>query len=253
LDNIKIMVVTHKMSQMPEEFDLYVPTLVGGNKDSLQYDSFFRDDTGDNISRKNKNYCELTALYWAWKNLDTDAIGLIHYRRAFISKINNNAFISRNELEDMLNKVDVILPQKRNYYIENTWDHYKHNHYEKDMIEVRKIIQSKYPEYLDDFNAVMKEKKSHRFNMMVMKKDVLDQYCSWLFSILFELEGRIDITEYDDYQARVYGFISERLLDVWIEKNEVKYNELPCRFLEKQNWLKKGSKFIFNKLSGGIK
>ncbi|TXT69406.1 DUF4422 domain-containing protein [Enterococcus gallinarum] len=246
------MVVTHKMSDMPKEQDLYVPTLVGENKNSLVYDVCFRDDVGENIARKNRNYCELTALYWAWKNLDADIIGLVHYRRAFLSKYNKNLFPTKNELEDILDKVDAILPKKRNYYIENTWSHYKHNHYEKDLMEVKNIIQNKYPNYIGIFDKVMKEKKSHRFNMLIMKKELLDNYCSWLFDILFELEKKIDISDYDDYQARVFGFISERLLDVWIDQNEILYDELPYKFLEKQNWIKKGSKFVVNKFGRGV-
>ena len=76
-----IMSVTHKKYWMPED-ELYMPVQVGFNEPL----GFARDNTGENISEKNKNYCELTALYWGWKNLKADYIGLDHYRRHFSIK-----------------------------------------------------------------------------------------------------------------------------------------------------------------------
>ena len=81
----------------------------------------------------------------------------------------------------------------------------------------------------------MERTKLHILNMFVMKKQLFDEYCKWLFSILFELERRIDISGYNQYEARVFGFISERLLNVWLEKQQLKVKELPVVFLEKQN------------------
>ncbi|EMF0416486.1 DUF4422 domain-containing protein, partial [Enterococcus faecium] len=140
-NNIKIMVVTHKESPMPENQELYVPTLVGPNKDKLKYKIFFRDDQGeDNITERNPNFCELTALYWAWKNLDADYIGLVHYRRLLMDPKDHSVAIDQTQLDQMINQgVEVILPVKRNYYIETTWSHYEHNHNINDLIEVKNI------------------------------------------------------------------------------------------------------------------
>lgn len=245
--NIKIMVVTHKEAPMPTNKELYIPTLVGGNKDNLSYDISYRDDEGDNISEKNPNYCELTAMYWAWKNLNVDYIGLVHYRRLFMSQVNTSEVVNQDELESLFDKVEVILPQKRNYYIETTFSHYKNNHNIKDLMEVRNIIEEKYPNDLSSFDKVMKHRKSHRFNMLLMKKQRYSEYSEWLFDILFELEKRIDISDYDSYQSRIYGFISERLLDVWLDAYNIEYGELPVKFTENQNWLRKGLKFLKNK------
>ncbi|HAQ4990232.1 DUF4422 domain-containing protein [Enterococcus faecium] len=246
------MVVTHKEAPMPENKELYVPTLVGPNKDMLKYETFFRDDQGeDNITEKNPNFCELTALYWAWKNLDADFIGLVHYRRLLMNPNDHSVAIDQAQLDQMINQgVEVILPVKRNYYIETTWSHYEHNHNINDLIEVKNILGEQYPEYLESFDKVMGRKKSHRFNMLIMKKNRFDAYSKWLFDILFELEKRVDISDYDAYQARIFGFISERLLDVWLEANEVVYEEVPFKFTEKQNWVKKGTKFILKKVGG---
>lgn len=89
--NLKILVVTHKSYWMPDE-NIYLPIFVGTNKSDR---NFLRDNEGDNISYKNKNYCELTAIYWAWKNLKLDKydyIGLCHYRRYFTGKIKKKYF-----------------------------------------------------------------------------------------------------------------------------------------------------------------
>lgn len=241
------MVVTHKEAPMPVDKRLYVPTLVGKNKDKLIYDVCYRDDQGQNIAEKNPNYCELTALYWAWKNLDADYIGLVHYRRLFMGEINTKEIVNQEELDRLLDSVDVLLPRKRNYYIENTWSHYKNNHNISDLIELRNIIEEKFPGDIPSFDKVMKNVKSHRFNMLIMKKDKFDAYSKWLFELLFELEKRIDISNYDAYQSRIYGFLSERLLDVWLDAYDIAYEELPFKFTEKQNWLVKGTKFIINK------
>ena len=84
---VKIVVATHKKYIMPTD-SMYVPIHVGaegkkdsnGNKLDLGY---IKDNTGNNISKKNASFCELTGLYWAWKNLDADFVGLVHYRRHF--------------------------------------------------------------------------------------------------------------------------------------------------------------------------
>ena len=90
----------------------------------------------------------------------------------------------------------------------------------------------------------MKRTSAHMFNMFIMKKELADKYCEWLFSILKELEERVDVTKYDDFQARLFGRVSELLLDVWIEKNKLPYTEIPYMHMEDVNWFNKGIKFI---------
>ena len=83
--------------------------------------------------------------------------------------------------------------------------------------------------------------------MFIMKKELLDSYCQWLFDILFELEKRLDISDYSANDKRVFGFVSERLMDVWIGTNQVEYQEMPVIFMEKQNWVVKGGNFLKRK------
>lgn len=91
---------------------------------------------------------------------------------------------------------------------------------------------------------------AHMFNMFVMRRDLYDDYMQWMFSILFELEKRVDITGWDTYESRIYGFVSELLLDVWLEKNQIDYLESNVSFMEEQDWIKKGGAFLKRKLFG---
>ena len=90
----------------------------------------------------------------------------------------------------------------------------------------------------------MKSTKGHRFNMLVMKRPLLDRYCAWLFDVLFELEKRLDISAYSSYDRRVFGFVGERLLDVWIRANGIPYAELPVLHTESQHWPTKIIRFL---------
>ncbi|WP_278402404.1 MULTISPECIES: DUF4422 domain-containing protein [Megamonas] len=251
--NIKFLVATHKKYWMPKD-EIYLPIQVG--KEGKQDLGYIGDNTGDNISTKNSNYCELTAIYWAWKNLEADYIGLVHYRRYFTKHNFRNCekkkqdILTKNDFENILKDVDIIVPDKRKYYIETNRSHYNHAHYKKDLNETENIIKEIYPEYSIAFNKVMNRTWAHMFNMFIMRKDYFDEYCEWLFTILFELEKRIDISNYTVMEARVFGFISELLLDVWLETKQIKYREVNVSFIEKQNWLKKGYLFLKRKFIG---
>lgn len=237
---------------MPDD-DVYLPLYVGSEGKAVL--GYIGDNTGDNISAKNANYCELTGLYWAWKNIKCGYIGLCHYRRYFSNRNlhTNNAekkktvILHRVDYEKLLQEYDVILPVKRNYYIETVRSQYEHAHNKRDLDEAEKIVSELYPEYSKAFNKVMDRTKLHILNMFAMKKVLFDEYCNWLFSILFELEKRVDISSYNQYEARVFGFIAERLFNVWLEKQQLKVKEMPVINLEKVNWVKKINKFLIRK------
>lgn len=251
MDDVRIVVAAHKPYWMPED-PVYFPLQVGrAGKPDLGMPG---DDTGDNISAKNPNYCELTGLYWAWKNLGAAYIGLVHYRRHFSSGClfgdKKARVIGGEELRRALASCDVLLPRARHYWIETNYSQYAHAHHAVDLDTTRDILAERYPAYLAAFDATMKRTFGHRFNMLVMSREKLDAYCTWLFDVLFELERCLDISAYSPNDARVFGFVSERLLDVWLETNGIAYRELPYVFLEKQNWLLKGGRFLKRKLTG---
>lgn len=249
MKNIKIIIATHKNYKMPND-GLYLPLQVGAEgKPDIGYQT---DNTGENISKKNPYYCELTGLYWAWKNLDCDYLGLAHYRRHFKGKSfpfkeKFKSILTEPQLEKKLKKCDVLLSKKRHYYIETNRSQYLHAHHEIGLIETENIIKKYYPDYLDSWNRVMKKKSGHRFNMFIMKKTLADKYCLWLFDILEKVEERIDLSEWDKSEQRVFGYLSERLLDVWLDKNNIDYKDIKYMFMEKQIWIKKGWNFIRRK------
>lgn len=247
--DIKIIVATHKKYWMPSE-DIYLPLHVGKKgKMDLGYQG---DDTGDNISEKNAHYCELTGLYWAWKNLRAEYKGLAHYRRHFMMKgvkgTKEEKVMTREQLEKLLLKSDIVLPNPRNYFIETNYNQYVHAHHAEDLDYTRQILVEKYPEYVKEYDKTMKSTIGHRFNMFIMKEELFDQYCAWMFDVLFMLEERLDISDYSAYDARVFGFVSERLLDIWLQTNNLKYIDTPVEFMEKQNWLIKGTNFLKRKM-----
>lgn len=249
---VTVLIATHKKYQMPKD-DMYLPLHVGAKgKEKLGY---ITDDTGNNISEKNPYFCELTGIYWAWKNLNSDYIGLAHYRRHFASRTINkadlfNSVLSIEETNELLKNNDIIVPKLRKYYIENLYSHYEHTMYIEPLDITGKIIEEKYPEYKKEFNKLHKRTGAHMFNMFIMKKDKFDEYCKWLFDILFELEKRVDNSKYDSFHARFYGRVSELLLDVWLNTNEYPYKEIKVISMEKVNWWKKGTSFLKAKFCG---
>lgn len=217
-----IYIATHKKFEEPK-LDGYRVLQVGAEgKPDLEYQ---RDNTGDHISEKNANYCELTGLYWIWKNSNDDYKGLVHYRRYFGSSNLTNkksAIYSYEQMRKFLKDADIVLP-----YIE----YFKQNAKEEILIhcctidifdKLRQILEEKYPEYIRTFDQYFAQNGSTLFNMLFCQREIFDQYCSWLFSILFELEKSVDLKQLNAYQQRLYGFLAERLLNVWVIKNELK-------------------------------
>lgn len=250
--DIKVIVATHKKADMPTD-QIYYPVQVGAL--GKKYIGYQKDCKGDNISAKNPTYCELTGMYWAWKNLPADYIGLVHYRRLFRRhefcwKQNLDTVLTKAEAEEILQECDVILPKKRNYLIETVYSHYCHTHHQRDLDEAAQVLKELYPDYYPVYLQTINRTSAHMFNMFIMKRDKFDAYCEWMFPILEELETRLDLTGYTPFEARVYGRISELLLDVWIEKNEIVYEELPVAYIGTVRWDKKIIGFLRAKFLG---
>lgn len=177
--------------------------------------SGLRDDTGENISEKNRLYCELTALYWIWKNglEDRDYYGLFHYRRQL-------ELTPKDLFRLGLGEIDVVLPFPR-LHEPDMREH--HTRYVKDgdwdaMLRALKELR---PEYFKAFQEISKEPYLYNYNIMVAKRQVWEDYCSWLFPVLKQIElertgqGRAD---------RYIGYLAENLLTVYFRFHETRLN-----------------------------
>ena len=145
---------------------------------------------------------------------------------------------------------DGLLPNLRHYYIETLYDHYDHTCHVEPLDITGDIIREQFPAYAPAFDRLKSRTGAHMFNMLVLRGEHLDAYCTWLFAILFELERRVDASRYDSFHARFFGRISELLLDVWLEQNPLDVVEVPVVSMEPVNWVKKGGSFLAAKLFG---
>lgn len=192
--------------------------MVGYNK---YEDVLCEQNMMDNITEKNPNYCELTAIYALHKNTMDSFYGIEHYRRCFCDSYGN--MLSEKKSKRIIEKGKIILPI-RCTMMSNNYLSYSMHHYQKDLEVVRDIIMQDYKEYAKTFDLVMCSNKMSCFNMIMCSGEIFHSYCTWLFEILGKCENKIDVNSYSLYQARVFGFLSERLLNVWIIKNIPKHN-----------------------------
>ena len=250
MNTCKIFVVTHKKFEVPKD-KLFIPIQVGVSED-LKLSRGIRDNNGDNISEKNSSYCELTALYWIWKNIkDVQYIGLCHYRRYFANNSWNKSeanFINEQQILETLKTYDVIVPEEMTitknvasfYYVQGAGR-------KKDLDKLVEIVEQKCPEYKSSLNQVLNSSKAYYCNMAIMSKDKFDAYCEWLFDILFELEGVTDLTGYSIAEKRIYGYLSEILLNVWIDYNDLKVKQVSVVNTEMKlkDYIKNNIKYIF--------
>lgn len=239
----KILVCCHKQDVYAKP-EPYFPIQVGKALSSVDL-GIQGDDTGDNISAKNASYCELTGMYWAWKNLkDVDVIGLCHYRRYFdFHKQCQGPKPYKAYPSESFESVDLSVPDSvisnvlngqayaampRNYR-GNLMVEYCTSHVSDDFRVLRQVIkETQSPEIHEAFFQIFyQNNKLSHFNMFLMNWRDFDAYCSWLFPILQAVEERTDISHYNSIQKRIYGYMAERLLNVWLLASSLKVRRLP--------------------------
>lgn len=251
-----VLVCTHKdfTYQLP---DIYKPIVGGASLRKLTNDEdLLKDNVGDNISDKNPYYSELTALYWGYKHLEYDTLGLVHYRRYFKGKekavVNGKRIkvLSDQQINDYLSRYDLIVPKKRHYVIETLYSHYCRTLKSEPMIALESVLKEKYPEYLDEFYSLKKRRSAHMFNMMVARKEFLSKYLEFLFSILKDIEPKINSSSWNQYEKRYMGSVAELLLDIYLRKNYVEYKETKVEQLIPLANFKKGIKYLKAKIFG---
>ncbi len=224
----KIFVMTHKVFERPKD-RMYVPLQVGhAGKETLDA-SYLRDDDGeDNISAWNFCFSELTGMYWVWKNFNgADNVGICHYRRyPVIRERQGERLLTERDCREILQKYDMIITEQLSLQ-SNYYEGFAVDHNLRDLQATEDVVKEKYPLYYNCFEELVHNNKVYFGNICVMPKALYDNYCGWLFDILFEVQKRIDITGYDDYRKRVFGFLSEFLQMVWIRVNALRPYE--CR------------------------
>lgn len=250
---VRMLIATHKQYRMPDD-RIYLPVFVGDVLKKNRPLGFQSDATGINISKENSHFNELTATYWAWKNLNADIIGLNHYRRYFVSKRSlKKSFkyiLNERQINELLLNADIVLPVKRNYYIETIESHYSHSHDPKELDAVKTVFAGLSRNYQRALESVLISRSAHMFNMFIMKKADFDQYCTWLFGTLRAIEKELDFDELTGNEQRALGFIAEILMDVWVLANKKTVVECPVQFMESNHWPKKIAVFLVNKFTG---
>lgn len=196
------------------EYEWEIPIQVGAALTD-QVISSVRDDKGENISKKNKEYCELTALYWIWKNDKSQYVGLCHYRRHFN--------LSREMIKKLaVSNIDVVLTIPILNF-PNVRTTYANDHIEEDWEIMLKAIRTLCPEYSKTADKLQRGVFYYGYNMLIARKNILDDYCTWLFPILEYCEEHCKKKD-DKYQNRYIGFLAERLLSIYFLHHQEDYN-----------------------------
>lgn len=241
---MKIYIIAHKSFHMPVEDSIYQPLIVGQNSGKENGGCYF-DHTGENISEKNGRYNELTGMYWIWKNQCEDVVGICHYRRYFVTpvgKIENlllgkqGHLLNEKKIKKLLRQADVIVHNKTFFRKGNRLQFSAGvNPYYWDILEQEMCVM--YPEYFSDLQIVADRKYAHLLNMLITRKEIYDQYCNWLFPLLFRVEEKLKNSgDKSRRMDRSMGMIGERLLDVWLLHNRLKLRECFSINTERKDW-----------------
>lgn len=240
--NIKLFVSCHQLVVVPD-LDFLYPIQVGAALAEKRFSGFLQDDEGDNISAKNPSYCELTAQYWAWKNVQADYYGFFHYRRYLypntktkhpycVEKCATADVMKRLKLEELLWKIpqyDLIFPIGEDMHIP-VWEQYAKSlyHHEKDLRLMTQILLELHPEYQAAAEQYLSGTICQFGNIFIAKKEMFRAYCDWLFPMLQEFDRRADLTGYNRQELRVDGYLAERLFGIWeTYHQELRSLELP--------------------------
>lgn len=255
MSEIKIFVSCHKESYVPES-EILCPIQVGTALADAEFPNWKHDNQGEHISDKNKSYCELTAQYWAWKNVAADYYGFFHYRR-YLSfdqeypvsrdgKLLGKRFLPYREVEDIkgdlsrfgitdetmkevIEQYDMLTVLREPMNV-TAYEQYCQFHRKRDMDCMIDLVCRMYPEYVGACRRYMASKEVYFGNIYVMKKELFFDYMDWLFPLLEEFERRTDFTDYSESEYRVTAYLAERLFGIYYtclkDKGEKKCGEL---------------------------
>ena len=244
MKTISIFVATHKAFEMPTNDPIYKPIQGGaGLYPDLRFGYLLDNSgTGGNISLKKEFYNELSSVYWAWKNDDSDIKGICHYRR-FLSKGGKlgSHILTKDDVFKFLSEYDVLLPYP---YFHTGVDNKtcmlnSGNVFDEDYKILDWAVKKVAPAYYDSFREVMEMDYACYCNMMIAKKELFDTYAAWLFPILEETERNIDVTSRPPSQIRLFGYFGELLLDVFFHHNRTSVKFCYMDVFKEYRWKEK--------------
>lgn len=213
---IKILVACHKDTTIYSD-EVYVPIQVGRALSQVDL-GYLTDDKGVNISLKNPRYCELTATFWAWKNLgDIDYLGLQHYRRYFETKYTDD------NIDSLLCHYDIVLAKPIIHTIPLEYKMARIMSLEDEQYFFR-IIKEKFPDYEQAVIDYLYDYKDYPYNMFVCKRELFVEYAKWLFAVLSECEKCMKESPYPG-SNRLMGYIGEFLLPIFCIRHKLKIKE----------------------------
>lgn len=217
---IKIFAMTHRKFTPPQD-PMYIPLQVGrACHDSLGYQG---DDNGDNISRLNPYYAELSGAYWVWKNVtDADYIGICHYRRYLLNE--KEELFREQELLSLFRDYDILTSKRLTLNFSYAYG-FEKNHTRADLDAARTAVKTLYPDFYPLFEQRLNENHTTFGNLMICSRELYCSYCAFLFPIFAFMHPLLDLDSYDDYHRRLYGFLSEFILMVWCEFRGLRVKE----------------------------
>lgn len=255
---IKIFISCHKECNLLR--NKYIqPIQVGCSVSGQHFNNMFHDDDGDNISYLNPMYCELTAQYWAWKNVDADYYGFMHYRRYFSFNPNllpedpygnivlddlsadnlKKLYLDEETVRTLVPQYDVItlIPNEMRYLgAETVYQHAKEEspfHRIEDLDKIIDIINTRHPEYKSSAEKYLNSSYGYFCNMYILRKEIFQAYCEWLFDILETHRKTNNFDEYSIDEYRVSGFWAERLWGIYYTYLQDTCPNLKCKEVQK--------------------
>ncbi len=235
-NDICVYVITHKKIEKIRT-EGYRILLVGACKNNRFENDYIHDDTGDNISEYNDSYCELTGLYWMWKNSREDIIGLVHYRRLFAKLGPHIDFIGRHLVLDKKDAYSLLTPEDIRKKLQNADIIVKESEFRITPVKkifcdylgtdffdrIEEAVRELSPEYMGDFARMCSSHTHINCNMFIGKREIAERYCGWLFPILSLIDEKKIKESGERYHNREMGYVSELLFGVWLRHNNIRY------------------------------
>lgn len=242
-----IYIATHKQIQFPLP-NCYKWVQVNAAQNG-EWDNYYHDnDFCDNISVKNDSYCELTALYQLWKHSNADIKGLCHYRRFFgkSTGISINEYleeslkrgvlahkvINEKRIKHLLKNNDIIVTHKLCPFPLTAFEDLERFVYLEDIRSMITVINCYYPDYCEALYDTLESLHISYCNMFISSNSLFDQYCDWLFGVIGHIEKETDISGYDKGHKRLFGYLAEVLLNVYIKKHHLVTSEVDILTLD---------------------